>query len=48
MAGQFKLAVGGRLQWSWVTSGGSSLLWVFFFFFFFFGFLVVEDLLWGG
>ena len=46
MAGQFKLAVGGRLQWSWVTSGGSSLLWVFFFFFF--GFLVVEDLLWGG
>ena len=47
MAGQFKLAVGGRLQWSWVTSGGSSLLWVFFFFFFF-GFLVVEDLLWGG
>ena len=45
MAGQFKLAVGGRLQWSWVTSGGSSLLW---FFFFFFGFLVVEDLLWGG
>lgn len=44
MAGQFKLAVGGRLQWSWVTSGGSSLLWVFFFF----GFLVVEDLLWGG
>ena len=45
MAGQFKLAVGGRLQWSWVTSGGSSLLWVFFFFF---GFLVVEDLLWGG